>query len=145
MPRRIIRTLHVEDDRFQHRLLAQLLGSIDEFEFDIACAESEPEGLELFDQRGAELIVLDYQLAQGDGLHFLKELRRRDSNVPVITVSGTASPQIARELIECGADDYLDKKDLASDILARSVRSVLARWDAWRRLVGRNQMHSIRQ
>ena len=39
--------------------------------------------------------------------------------------------------VECGADDYLDKKDLASDILARSVRGVLARWDAWRRLVHR--------
>ena len=74
----------------------------------------------------------------------MKELRRRDSNVPVITVSGTASPQIARELIECGADDYLDKKDLASDILARSVREVLARWDAWRRLVGRKQIGPIR-
>jgi DNA-binding NarL/FixJ family response regulator len=85
-----------------------------------------------------------YQLSEGDGLHFLKELRRRDSNVPVIALSGTASPQIARELVECGADDYLDKKDLSRDVLARSVRDVLSRWDAWQRLVGRKKMDPIR-
>jgi DNA-binding response OmpR family regulator len=144
MSRRIIRVLHVEDDRFYHRLVAYLLEAMDEFRFEIVCAETEQEGLELFDQRGADLLVLDYQLTEGDGLHFLKELRRRDSKVPVIAVSGAASLQTARELVECGADDYLDKKDLAGDVLARSVREVLSRCDAWQRLVSRKQMDPIR-
>lgn len=133
MNERIVRLLHIEDDRFQHRLLAHLLAEIGECRFEIRTAESERRGLELFDEQGADLIVLDYRLSQGDGLHCLKELRSRDPHVPVIAISGTASNEIARELVLCGADDYLDKHDLSGRVLAQSVRSVLARWDAWRK------------
>ncbi len=133
MSQRIVRILHIEDDRFQHRLLAHFLGEIAECRFEITTAETECTGLELFDERGADLIVLDYRLGQGDGLHCLKELRRRDPHVPVIAISGTASSEIAQELVECGADDYLDKRDLSGRALAQSIRGVLARWDAWRK------------
>jgi FixJ family two-component response regulator len=53
--------------------------------------------------------------------------------VPVIAVCGKAGPEIARELIECGADDFLDKKDLTRQKIENSVREVLTRWDACRR------------
>jgi DNA-binding response OmpR family regulator len=137
MSQRTVRVLHIEDDRFLHRLLAHFLAEIGECRFEIVTAESERRGLELFDERGADLIVLDYRLAQGDGLHCLKELRRRDPHVPVIAISGMASSEIAQELIECGADDYLDKRDLSGRVLAQSIRGVLARWDAWRKRAAR--------
>jgi DNA-binding response OmpR family regulator len=143
MPRRLIRVLHIEDDRFQHRLLAHFLRDVDEFEFQFTCVEREEDGLESFDRVGADLIVLDYQLAGGDGLHCLQELRRRDANVPVIAVSGTASVQIVKELVECGADDYLDKKDLSSLVLAHCVRDVISRFDARERLVRRMRTDTI--
>ena len=63
--------------------------------------------------------------SEGDGLHCLKELRRRDAKVPIIAISGAASAKIARELVECGADDYLNKSDLSGRLLAKSVREVL--------------------
>jgi DNA-binding response OmpR family regulator len=140
MSKRIIRVLHIEDDRFHHRLLAHLLGDLDEFEFEITCAESERDGLALFDQQGADLIVLDYRLTEGDGLHCLKELRVRDAKVPVIAISGMASLEIAKELVECGADDYLNKSDLSANSLAKSVREVLSRWDAWKKLAHRYRL-----
>jgi DNA-binding response OmpR family regulator len=145
MAKRTIRLLHIEDDRFQRRLLAHHLKDVDEFEFEITDAESEREGLDLFDARGTDLVILDYRLAQGDGLHCLRELRCRDPNIPIIAVSGTASQQIARELVECGADDYLDKKELTGQILARSVRDVLSRWDVWRKMASRHSVHPIRR
>jgi DNA-binding response OmpR family regulator len=143
MPKRSIRILHIEDDRFQRRLLAHHLKEVDEFAFEIVCAESEVEGLDLFDGQGADLVVLDYRLTQGDGLHCLRELRCRDPNIPIIAISGAASQQIARELVECGADDYLDKKQLTGQVLARSVRDVLSRWDAWKKLASRLPLNSI--
>ncbi len=140
MFKRIIRILHIEDDHFQHRLLAHLLRDLDGFNFEIRCAESEREGLATFDQQGADLIVLDYRLTEGDGLHCLKELRLRDAKVPVIAISGVASLEIAKELVECGADDYLNKADLSSHSLAKSVRDVLSRWDAWKELAHRYRL-----
>jgi len=145
MSKRVIRVLHIEDDHFQHRYLAHLLQNLDEFEFRITCAESEREGLEIFDEWGADLIVLDYRLPQGDGLHCVKELRNRDAQIPIIAVSGAASDCIARELVECGADDYLNKRDLSGQRLADSVRDVLSRWDAWKKMACRSRMDSIRK
>jgi two-component system response regulator RegX3 len=129
-----------EDDHFQHRLLAHLLGALDEFGFEITCAESEREGLEVFDRQGADLIVIDYRLPEGDGLHCLKELRRRDAKVPIIAISGVASLKIAKELVECGADDYLNKKDLSGRALAKSVRDVVSRSDAWKKMAYRYRL-----
>jgi DNA-binding response OmpR family regulator len=143
MSKRITRTLHVEDDHFQHKLLAHLLGAMDEFAFEITCAENERDGLAIFDRNGADLIVLDYRLAEGDGLHCLKELRSRDANVPIIAVSGTASLEIARELIECGADDYLNKSELSGRVLAQSVRDVMSRRDAWEKMCLRRRLDTI--
>jgi DNA-binding response OmpR family regulator len=145
MTKRIVRILHVEDDGFQRRLLARLLEQMDEFQFEIECAESEREGLELFGRKGADLIIVDYHLAEGNGLHLVQELRRHDSHVPVIAVSGQAAAEIARELIEYGADDFLDKKDLSGQVLTASVRDVLTRWDAWRRLDSRARMARIKK
>ena len=76
MSPRIVRALHVEDDKFQQRVLARLLAEMNEFQFEIVCAESEQEGLDLFERKGADLIILDYHLTTGNGLHFLRELRR---------------------------------------------------------------------
>jgi DNA-binding NtrC family response regulator len=144
MSKRSIRVLHIEDDHFQHRLMAHLLRDIDEIDFTITCAESETEGLAIFENHGADLIILDYRLSQGDGLHCLKELRSRDEKIPVIAVSGAASARIARELVECGADDYLNKRDLSGHRLAESVRDVLSRWDAWQKMACRGRVDSVR-
>jgi DNA-binding response OmpR family regulator len=135
--------LHIEDDHFQHRLLAHLLGALDEFDFDIRCAENEQDGLAVFDQYGADLIVLDYRLPEGDGLHCLMELRAKDANVPIIAISGAASLNIAKELVECGADDYLNKSELTGHALAQSVRDVISRWDAWKKMTARHRLHPI--
>ncbi len=141
---RTVRILHIEDDTFQHKLLAHLLADLDEFCFEITCAESERDALAIFDEHGADLVVLDYRLPQGDGLHCLKELRLRDAKVPVIAISGTASQKIAKELVECGADDYLNKSELSGRVLAKSVREVLSRWDAWKKMADRQRLDSIR-
>lgn len=99
MSPRIVRALHVEDDKFQQRVLARLLAEMNEFQFEIVCAESEQEGLDLFERKGADLIILDYHLTTGNGLHFLRELRRGAPHVPVIAVSGKAGPEIGASFL----------------------------------------------
>ncbi len=122
----------------QRKLIGHHLTAIDEYRFDVEFAETEEIGLELFDFGGTELVILDYQLRQGNGLHCLRSLRQRDLIVPVIAISGVATTEIALELLQAGADDYLNKRDLTSKLLARSVREALLRSDACRpRIVGR--------
>jgi DNA-binding response OmpR family regulator len=132
MPRRVISLLHVEDDVMQRKLVQHHLGVIEEYHFDVHFADSEEVALEIFDRGGTEFVILDYQLRQGNGLNCLKVVRERDPIVPVIAISGVATPEIALELLRAGADDYLSKPDLTSARLARSIREALLRTDACR-------------
>ncbi len=136
MPARTIRLLHVEDDLAQRRFVSHHLASIGEYHFDILTAEGEEAALHEFNGGGVDFVILDYHLTQGNGLSCLQKLRGRDRIVPIITVSGVATPEIAAELLQVGADDFISKKDLSNDVLARSVRDALARADAWRQRTG---------
>ena len=52
--------------------------------------------------------------------------------VPVVAVSGVATAEIASQLIEAGADDYLDKENLDTLTLDNSVRNASMRARAFR-------------
>jgi DNA-binding response OmpR family regulator len=138
MSTRTIRVLHVEDDLAQRRFMAHHLAAMGEFDFDIRCVASESDAVNEFDAAHPDFVIVDYFLTEGNGLSCLQSLRARDEIVPIVAVSGVATPEIAAELLHAGADDYIGKQDLSRDVLARSVREALARADAMRkRLPGR--------
>lgn len=129
---RTIKILHVEDEESQRRLLAHHLRIMDDFRFEIQYVDSEEAALSAFQTDGADLVILDYHLRQGNGLHCLEELRLFDPVVPIIAVSGVASAEIAAELVQCGADDYISKRELTGSVLAQSIRESMGRADTWR-------------
>ena len=129
------RVLHVDDDRIQRSLMAYYLDAVKEQRFMVTGVETEEQAIDLFRRGGIDLVILDYQLVQGDGLHCLRQLRRIDPLVPVIAVSGIATPEIAARLIGAGADDYLDKQSINKLVLVESVLSALTRARAMRNRV----------
>jgi DNA-binding response OmpR family regulator len=130
--------LHVEDDPMQQRLIAHHLKAIPEHTFSITAVASEELAMECFQKTKIDLVLLDYQLVQGNGMHLLGRLRELDPIIPIIAISGVATSEIAAELVLAGADDYFNKRDLSSDRLATTIRSSLRRADAVRKtLTGR--------
>jgi CheY-like chemotaxis protein len=130
---RSLRLLHVEDDKIQQMMMAHQLKRIKDLDFAIICSRSETEAVAAFRAAPPDFVVLDYHLTEGDGLSCLRTLRSLDAIVPIVAVSGQATDAVAAQLLESGADDFISKKDLAGDGLARSVRVALLRADAWRR------------
>ena len=73
-----------------------------------------------------DLVVLDLQLAEENGLQLVNELRTR-SNLPIIVITGHWRDEVDRIVgLELGADDYLTKPFNLRELLAR-VRAVLRR------------------
>jgi two-component system chemotaxis response regulator CheY len=123
-----IRLLHIDDDRIQQAMVAHALDKLGEYQFSIRTATSEEEAIRSFLEGGIDLVILDYHLSKGDGLSCLRRLRQNDPFVPIIAVSGVATTEIATQLIEEGADDYLCKQSLNfGQSLTQSVRNVLTR------------------
>src|SRR5437764_11845086 len=72
-----------------------------------------------------DLIVLDLNMPEEDGLSIVRDLKQRNS-VPIIMLTATASPIDRVGGLELGADDYLAKPCELRELLAR-IRSVLRR------------------
>jgi len=80
---------------------------------------------ETLGRQAADLVVLDLNMPEEDGLSIIRDLKTR-SNIPVIMLTATASAIDRVVGLELGADDYLAKPCELRELLAR-VRSVLRR------------------
>jgi DNA-binding response OmpR family regulator len=76
-------------------------------------------------QQPADLIVLDLNMPEEDGLSIIRSLKR-ESAVPIIMLTATAGAIDRIVGLELGADDYLAKPCELRELLAR-IRSVLRR------------------
>jgi two-component system OmpR family response regulator len=72
------------------------------------------------------LLILDLGLPKLDGFEVLKRLRRRNSAMPVLILSGREQPEEKVTGLDLGADDYLVKPFSLNELLAR-VRALLRR------------------
>ena len=72
-----------------------------------------------------DLVVLDLNMPEEDGLSIIRDLKRR-TGIPVIMLTATASSIDKVVGLELGADDYLAKPCEMRELLAR-IRSVLRR------------------
>ena len=72
------------------------------------------------------LLILDLGLPKLDGFEVLRRLRRRNSGLPVLILSGREKPEEKVLGLDLGADDYLVKPFSLNELQAR-VRALLRR------------------
>ena len=77
------------------------------------------------DKEQPDLIVLDLNMPEEDGLSIIRDLKQK-SSVPVIMLTATASAIDRVVGLELGADDYIAKPCELRELVAR-IRSVLRR------------------
>ncbi len=75
--------------------------------------ESEPELIDALQARSWQLVLSDYRLPGFDGMRALELVRKHDTEVPVIMISGTMGEELAVATMKAGAHDYVMKDALA--------------------------------
>lgn len=118
-----MRTLLVEDEPDLASMVRTALerqGFVVDLVSTVAMAE---EALALIEH---DVVLLDRQLADGDGIELIPMLRQRRPGVPVIVISALGKPLDRIHGLEQGADDYLAKPFLIEELVAR-MRAVLRR------------------
>jgi DNA-binding response OmpR family regulator len=93
--------------------------------FTVTLCDGGKSARQALEQKSADLVVLDLNMPQEDGLSIIRDLKQR-TNIPVIMLTATASPIDRVVGLELGADDYLAKPCELRELLAR-IRSVLRR------------------
>lgn len=93
--------------------------------YDTYLATSGEEAVEIFDDEGAKLVVLDIMLPGMDGFAVCDKIREKD-NTPIIIVSAKDAKEDKINGLMLGADDYIEKPyDI--DILIAKINGIFKR------------------
>jgi len=115
--------LIVEDDTLVAKQLAKLLIA-EKYDCDIAFGYKEAQVK--IDENSYSLILLDWNLGDGDGLVLLQEVRELEIKTPVLMLSANSEIDDRVAVLDSGADDYLCKPYSSVELLAR-MRALLRR------------------
>lgn len=102
--------LHLEDNPDDVELLRLVLNKSN-LDYQIEVAENKDEFILLFND-GFDLIISDYNLRNFNGLEAIKEIREKNTLIPIIILSGTVGEELAVDLLRSGANDFVLKSNL---------------------------------
>ncbi len=115
----------VEDDMVNQIVMEAVLRDLG---VQVLTADSGEQALELMEQGAVDLVLMDCNMPEMDGLTTTrrwrgKEARLQRPRVPVIGLTGDVYSGAREACLEAGMDDYLTKPASRADLGA-----VLARW-----------------
>jgi len=105
--------------------ICQVLSDILQTEnYETITASSGEEGLAAYTEESPDLVLTDLKMTGISGVDLIKEIRKRDTTVPIILLTAFGSISSAVEAMKAGADDYLTKP-LNYDLLKLKIFKIL--------------------
>ncbi len=115
--------LLVEDDPNFGTVLKDYLAMND---YDVTHAKNGMEGFEKFKRGNYDLCILDVMMPYKDGFTLAKEIREKDSEIPIIFLTAKALKEDVLKGYKVGADDYLNKP-FDSEVLLMKIKAIINR------------------
>ena len=113
--------LIVDDEEQVRHLMAGVLAEIG---YDVREAGSGQEGLALYRERPADLVIMDITMPVMDGPEMLKRMREAGNKTPVIMLTSESKRSIISELMKQGIDDYILKPFKPEELRAKVAKSL---------------------
>ncbi len=124
-----IKVLLIEDSIFATRhtqkMLAEANGS--QIDVELECADQLSTGLKRLAEGGIDIVLLDLTLPDSHDLDTFTRVRAQTPEVPVVVLTGLGDEKLAVEAVRKGAQDYLVKGRLDSNLLKRSILYAIER------------------
>ena len=114
--------LAIEDDWTVRTVLEHTLASAGH---DVDIAPGIADGRKLLASGRYDVVLLDLNLPDGNGLDLLQEIRTQlGTTVSVLVLTGMRQEDAVVRGLELGADDYVTKPFSPPELLARVTRSL---------------------
>jgi CheY-like chemotaxis protein len=124
---KIVRVLLVDDDEEDYLIISRLFSSMKSIESELEWVSSSDEAIEAINEGRHDAYLIDYRLDARTGLDILQEVNALERSEPFILLTGVGDQGIERQSLALAASDYLVKKGLTSDSLARALYYALGR------------------
>src|SRR5579885_765265 len=128
-PHAEVSVLVVEDNPADLTLIRRMLASQFVLRFEIIPATRLSDAIRQL-RYGADVVLLDLNLPDSQGLDTLRAIRGNNAEIPVVILSGTGDQERALEALQNGAQDYLVKGHVDAHLLTRAIARHVSRLKA---------------
>lgn len=125
--RKLIRVLLIEDNPADALIMREMLASVTDISFEVQCASTLSSGLKCLSQAPVHVILLDLSLPDGRGINTFLRFRENAADAPVLVLTGVDDENIAIQAMKEGAQDYLVKGTVDSNLISRAIRYAIER------------------
>lgn len=134
--------LIVEDDWDDFSVTLEMIRSIPESEeWTVDWCYNYEEALSLICSKKYHIYFLDYFLGAKTGLDLLREAVEQGCRDPIILFTSKGNRNVDMEAMRIGAMDYLEKGDLTSEKLERSIRYALDKSETMKALLSNERKY----
>jgi two-component system nitrogen regulation response regulator NtrX len=115
--------LIIEDEEAIRRVLAKILCEENE-SYEVDVAEDGVIGLEKIKENDYDLVLCDIKMPKMDGVELLEAVKKIDTEIPIVMISGHGDMETAINTMRLGAFDYISKPPDLNRLL-NTVRNAL--------------------
>jgi DNA-binding response OmpR family regulator len=95
-------------------------------DYEVTHAKNGMEGFEKFKKDDFDLCILDVMMPYKDGFTLAKEIREKNTDVPIVFLTAKAMKEDVLKGYKVGADDYLNKP-FDSEVLLMKIKAIMQR------------------
>ena len=112
------------DDDATHRKVLE--GVLEKAGFRVLTAENGKVALELFSKTHPDVVLLDVEMPEVDGIEVCETIRARETNreTPIFIITGREDQEAVERAYSVGATDFLNKP-ITLAVLPHRIRNVL--------------------
>ena len=122
-----VNILLIEDDPDDVWVMRNLLGDRWDAPFGLVVVELLSTGLKRCAQGDVDVVLLDLNLPDSQGLETFLMMYAHAKGVPIVVLTGYDDQTIATKAVQAGAQDYLIKGQVDDNGLVRSIRYAIER------------------
>lgn len=117
-----LKILLVEDNPGDARLMQEMLAEACESRFSVVTTDRVAASVGCLAQGDVDLILLDLSLPDSEGIDTLRRMQSIAPAIPVVVLTGLNDEQLAIQAMREGAQDYLVKGQIDSQLVVRAIR-----------------------
>jgi DNA-binding response OmpR family regulator len=95
---------------------------LERYGIEVEWAAGFDEGVEAFEARRFDAVLVDHHLGARTGLEFVRFAGSHKPGIPVILITGLDSQEVDDAALEAGAAGFVLKDDARGDLLSRTIR-----------------------
>lgn len=124
---KIITVLIVDQNDFDVKLIQGMLAKSTNTQFAPVHACSLAETIGHMDDHKFDVILVDLDLPDSEGLETIKKIRQKSLSVPLVVITGHTEESLGIEAVKIDAQDYLVKGEVNRGTLTRALLQAIER------------------